>query len=129
MSFIVENTKKSCGCLMSVHDAACYTGLLLLVLPSLNRTEGQSERAVVTSNRKKKKIAEEVGLFFFEGSLEIYTACFPLGNTCGLSALLCLLKHVVRSACKGQETTELCFIVVGLLAHMYMWSLNPNYVV
>lgn len=66
---------------------------------------------------------------FFEGSLEIYTACFPLGNTCGLSALLCLLKHVVRSACKGQETTELCFIVVGLLAHMYMWSLNPNYVV
>lgn len=28
---------------------------------------------------------------------------------------------------KELETTELCFIVVGLLAHMYMWSPNPKF--
>lgn len=34
-------------------------------------------------NRKLKKS-------FFESSLEIFTACFPLGYTPGLSALLCV---------------------------------------
>lgn len=61
---------------------------------------------------------------FFESSLEIslyisiYTACFPLGHTPGLSALLCARRSMPSDPLvKGLETTELCFIVVGLLAH------------
>lgn len=38
----------------------------------------------------------------------------------------CGPEHAARSVCKGLETTELYFIVVGLLAQMYMWSLNLN---
>lgn len=41
----------------------------------------------------------------------------------------CVPKHAVRSVCKGLKMSELCFIVVGLLAHLYMWSRNPNSVV
>ncbi len=39
-----KQKKKSCGCLMSVDDAACCAGLFLLVLPSLSATDGQTER-------------------------------------------------------------------------------------
>lgn len=75
--------------------------------------------------RRKLKIAEEFGFWKFIGNIYCMLSTGP--HTWTISTSVCVPEHVIRPAYKGLDTTELCFIVVGLLAHMYMWS--PNSVV
>lgn len=85
---------------MSVQDAACYTGLFSLVLPSLNGTEGQSERmnddhhklAVVTW-RESWRFGLEF-CFCFLSRLEIYTACFPKGPHTWTISTVCVCRSM-----------------------------------
>lgn len=103
-----NNKKKSRGGLMSVHDAACYTGLFL-IRPALflNGTDGQSEWTK-DDRRKQAIVLKDFGLdfffFLFGCSLEIYTACFPLGHTHldyrhYVVCVLCAPEHANGSAC------------------------------
>lgn len=50
-------------------------------------------------------------------------------HTWTISAFVCVPQHAARCASEDMERTELCFVVVGLLAYVYVWSLYPNNVV
>lgn len=113
VSFIVKN-KKSCGFLMSVHDVqsvimACFYSPCRLEMDQNGRG---------CDFKWKLKIDEQLGR-------EIYTACFPLGHTPGLSAPLCVAKHAVRGACKGlgEDSTLLCcYWITSAFVHVVSQS-------
>lgn len=102
---------------MSVlEDAVCYSGLFLLALPSLSGTKGQWER-----RRESWRLLQNV---YRVVDWKYILHAFHWSHTPGLSALLCVCARACHrdQRVKGPETTELRFIVVGLLAHMCVYA-------
>lgn len=91
-------------------------------------TANQNGRRITTANLQLW-LAEERGLVFWKFIGNIYCMLSTGPHTWTVSTSVRVPKHEVRSAFKGLEMTELCFIVVGLLARIYMWSRNPDSVV
>ena len=63
------------------------------------------------------KIADNVGLVFLKVHWKYIMHAFKLATHLDyqhycVCVCVCVPEHAVRSACKGLETTELCFIIV-----------------
>lgn len=64
---------------------------------------------------RKLKIADNVGLVFLKVHWKYILHAFELATHLDYQhfcVCVCVPEHAVRSACKGLETTELCFIIV-----------------
>lgn len=115
-----QNKQKKRGCLMSVQDVQFLFWSVFTHPALFKRNWG------IIATDARKLIAEE----FFENSLDTYVACFPLANTPRLSALLCVPKHAVRSACEGLNSASLLLDYWHINIYIqYMENLHPNYVV
>lgn len=123
VSFIVKNkqTKK----ILWLFDV-CTWGCSLLYWLRGQSERTQDDRRKLAVWRESWRLLKNVDRLLI-GNIYCMLSTGP--HTWTNSTSVCVPEHAVRSACKGLETTELCFIVVGLLAHMYMRSLNPNSVV
>lgn len=65
---------------------------------------------------------------FFESDLEIYTACFPVGHTSGLSTLLCVYQSMLPDLRVKEQRGQKSASLLLDYRHRHMWEV-PNYVV
>lgn len=65
---------------------------------------------------------------FFESDLEIYTACFPVGHTSGLSTLLCVYQSMLPDLRVKEQRGQKSASFLLDYRHRHMWEV-PNYVV